>query len=99
MTTQTEAQPTIDLSRLEPFVSGIGKAILQELKEDLAAQPAAQRSGCTAGTDEECTQRGCATKCPQIQPAAQPTGLIVPKHFDPLTGAGIPDPTTFGEKQ
>jgi len=37
------------------------------------AQPAAQRSGCTAGTDEECTQRGCATKCPQLQPAAQPT--------------------------
>jgi hypothetical protein len=36
------AQPTIDLSRLDPFVGGLGKAILQELKEDLAAQPAAQ---------------------------------------------------------
>lgn len=24
------------------------------------------------------------------------TGFIVPTHFDPLTGAGIPDPTTFG---
>jgi len=40
---QPAAQPTIDLSRLEPFVSGIGKAILQELKESLAAQPAAQQ--------------------------------------------------------
>jgi hypothetical protein len=39
---QPAAQPTIDLSRLEPFVGGLGKAILQELKEDLAAQPAAQ---------------------------------------------------------
>jgi hypothetical protein len=33
------------------------------------------------------------------QPAPQSTGFIVSKHFDPLTGAGIPDPTTFGEKQ
>jgi hypothetical protein len=33
------------------------------------------------------------------QPTPKPTGLIVSKHFDPLTGAGIPDPTTFGEKQ
>jgi hypothetical protein len=37
------AQPTIDLSRLDPFVGGLGKAILQELKESLAAQPAAQQ--------------------------------------------------------
>jgi hypothetical protein len=40
---QPAAQPTIDLSRLEPFVSGLGKAILREMKEDLAAQPAAQQ--------------------------------------------------------
>jgi hypothetical protein len=39
---QPAAQPTIDLSRLDPFVGGLGKAILQELKEDLAAQPAPQ---------------------------------------------------------
>jgi hypothetical protein len=29
---------TIELDRLDPFVSGLGKAILQELKEELAAQ-------------------------------------------------------------
>ena len=35
------------------------------------AQPAAQqphRSGCTAGTDEECVQRGCGTNCPAGSP-------------------------------
>ena len=34
-------------------------------------QPAAQqphRSGCTAGTDEECVQRGCGTNCPAVSP-------------------------------
>jgi hypothetical protein len=35
---QPAAQPTIDLSRLEPFVSGLGKAILREMKEELAAK-------------------------------------------------------------
>jgi hypothetical protein len=42
---QPEAQPTIDLnlSHLDPFVSGLGKAILREMKESLAAQPAAQQ--------------------------------------------------------
>ena len=37
------------------------------------AQPAAQqphRSGCTAGTDEECVQRGCGTNCPAVSPPA-----------------------------
>ena len=35
------------------------------------AQPAAQqphRSGCTAGTDEECVRRGCGTNCPAVSP-------------------------------
>lgn len=37
------------------------------------AQPAAQqphRSGCTAGTDEACVQRGCGTNCPAVSPQA-----------------------------
>ena len=42
------------------------------LEETFApAQPAAQqphRSGCTAGTDEECVQRGCGTNCPAVSP-------------------------------
>ena len=36
-------------------------------------QPAAQqphRSGCTAGTDEACVQRGCGTNCPAVSPQA-----------------------------
>lgn len=33
-------------------------------------------------------------KAPQEQRLA---GFVVPTHFDPLTGAGIPDPTTFGK--
>ena len=39
------------------------------------AQPGAVgRTGCTAGTDEECTRRGCATSCPaqQAAPKAAP---------------------------
>ena len=35
------------------------------------AQPVAQqphRSGCTAGTDEACVQRGCGTNCPAVSP-------------------------------
>lgn len=41
------------------------------------AQPGAvDRTGCTAGTDEECTRRGCATTCPALQaaPKAAPGG-------------------------
>lgn len=35
------------------------------------AQPGAvDRTGCTAGTDEECTRRGCATSCPAAPKAA-----------------------------
>ena len=37
------------------------------------AQPVAQqphRSGCTAGTDEACVQRGCGTNCPAVSPQA-----------------------------
>ena len=33
------------------------------------------------------------------QPVQPLTGLILPTHRCPLTGAGIQDPTTFGEKQ
>ena len=50
---------------------------------DIAASPTAEqqaqpgavgRTGCTAGTDEECTRRGCATSCPaqQAAPKAAP---------------------------
>ena len=36
------------------------------------AQPGAvDRAGCTAGTDEECTRRGCATSCPAQQAATR----------------------------
>ena len=28
---------------------------------------AAERTMCTAGTDEECTRRGCATSCPALR--------------------------------
>ena len=44
------------------------------------AQPGAvDRTGCTAGTDEECTRRGCATSCPsqQAAPKAAPVSACV----------------------
>lgn len=52
------------------------------------AQPGAvDRTGCTAGTDEECTRRGCATSCPaqQAAPKAAPAGWkLVP--LEPTQG-------------
>jgi hypothetical protein len=64
--------------------------LLDEMLAALA-QPAAQRSGCTAGTDEECTQRGCATKCPQLQPAAQqePAGKPYAWHYQNKGGSSV----------
>ena len=55
------------------------------------AQPAAQqphRSGCTAGTDEECVQRGCGTNCPAVSPrqgvayAALPTSNYAGRVYE-----------------
>ena len=50
------------------------------------AQPAAQqphRSGCTAGTDEECVQRGCGTNCPAVSPPAD--SVLEDAAWMPLT--------------
>lgn len=53
---------------------GSGQSLWHVFRAMLAAapaQPAAQqphRSGCTAGTDEECVQRGCGTNCPAVSP-------------------------------
>lgn len=55
---------------------GSGQSLWHVFRAMLAtapAQPAAQqpyRSGCTAGTDEECVQRGCGTNCPAVSPQA-----------------------------
>ena len=32
--------------------------------ENALPAPATDRTGCTAGIDEECTRRGCGTNCP-----------------------------------
>ena len=51
------------------------------------AQPGAvDRTGCTAGTDEECTRRGCATRCPAQQAApkaapGEPDGFGSAEHW------------------
>ena len=51
---------------------------MEEAMRRLAASPQPQpvqpieRTGCTAGTDEECTKRGCANNCPaQAKPEQQ----------------------------
>ena len=55
------------------------------------AQPAAQqphRSGCTAGTDEACVQRGCGINCPAVSPrqgvayAALPTSSYAGRVYE-----------------
>lgn len=46
-------------------------------------QPAAQqphRSGCTAGTDEECVQRGCGTNCPVGSPRQVVAYAALPEY-------------------
>lgn len=51
------------------------------------AQPVAQqphRSGCTAGTDEACVQRGCDTNCIAVSPQAD---SVQEDAADPLQGA------------
>jgi len=66
------------------------------------AQPAAQqphRSGCTAGTDEACVQRGCGTNCPAVSPrqgvayAALPEPLEIdwPELHSQALGCGVED--------
>ena len=50
-----------------------------------AAQPAAQqphRSGCAAGSDEECVQRGCGTNCPAVSPRQRVAYAALEKHAD-----------------
>lgn len=58
-------------------VSAQGAAITSESgtpPTEPQAQPGAvDRTGCTAGTDEECTRRGCATSCPAHQAAHKAT--------------------------
>lgn len=52
------------------------------------AQPGAvDRTGCTAGTDEECTRRGCATSCPAQQAAPKAAPGVGNSGFDHQTAA------------
>jgi hypothetical protein len=51
----------------------IYKTMLDAAPTQQQAQP--NRTGCTAGSDEECTNRRCATNCPALpQKAAEPEG-------------------------
>ena len=75
-TEPTQAMLDAVVTSMDDFL--LGKEAEKQYREDWAAmlaaapaQPAAQqphRSGCTAGTDEECVQRGCGTNCPAVSP-------------------------------
>lgn len=53
--------------------------------------PQANRSGCTAGTDEECKHRQCATQCPKQASVVQqePVDYIVSVVVIKSTGTGF----------
>lgn len=62
---------------------------LAETRVDAGVQGCGQtaapdRSGCSAGTDDECTNKDCARACPSLAAAAQPEALEVqwPKARD-----------------
>ena len=61
-----ERQSVPDLNRLAPFVGGLGKAILQELIEDMAAAPQPQKKCWCAACDmaKNVIQTGMAL-CPE----------------------------------
>jgi hypothetical protein len=44
-----------------------------------------QRTGCSAGADDECTNKACARACPALAAAAQPAPVQEPDHSDELT--------------
>ena len=61
-------------------------AALQAVKAALAAGQATaarqpHRSGCTAGTDEACVQRGCGTNCPAVSPRQGVAYAALPESF------------------
>ncbi len=66
----TFSEMLVDLPNTEPytlFQAGFDAALATG-QATAARQP--HRSGCTAGSDEECVQRGCGTNCPAVSPQA-----------------------------
>ena len=63
------------------------------------AQPGAVgRTGCTAGTDEECTRRGCATSCPAQQAAPKAAPGVGNSGFDHQTAADFLNGKTVSDE-
>ena len=86
MTTDAQLAPTDD--EIHAVVQACRERGLREFdvfravlaKWGTQPQPGAvDRTGCTAGTEEECTRRGCATSCPaqQAAPKAAPVKACV----------------------
>ena len=55
------------------------RAALAAGQATAARQP--HRSGCTAGSDEECVQRGCGTNCPAVSPRQGVAYAALPESF------------------
>lgn len=69
-----------DLPGMPNHITTLATLHRDALREALAEQAAeSDRSGCAAGSDEECTNRHCATKCPALaeQQAAEPNAVLV----------------------
>ena len=68
-----------DDGKANPQLEAQAHAVVAALNAASSTPPAEQqvqpgavgRTGCTAGTDEECTRRGCATSCPAQQAATK----------------------------
>lgn len=95
----TFSEMLVDLPNTEPFTlfkAGFDAALAAG-QATAAQQP--HRSGCTAGTDEACVQRGCCINCPAVSPrqgvayAALPEPLEIdwPELHSQALGCGVED--------
>ena len=83
------------IAELEAEIAAVGAGGVQALSAAPATPTAEQqvqpgavgRTGCTAGTDEECTRRGCATSCPAQQAAPKAAPGVGNSGFDHKTAA------------
>ena len=96
MTTDAQLAPTDD--EIHAVVQACRERGLREFDvfrtvlAKLGTQPqpgAVGRTGCTAGTDEECTRRGCATSCPAQQAAPKAAPGVGNSGFDHKTAADL----------
>ncbi len=94
----------VDFNRIHTESEMRRTALLDEMQkatppaEQQAEPGAVGRTGCTAGTDEECTRRGCATTCPALQAAPKAAPGVGNSGFDHQTAANFLNGKTVSDE-